>query len=225
MGLATGEYIWIAESDDVAEPDFLSTMNDAVKNNPSAGLFFTASRLIDKEGGVSYDNLHDNAEEVLLYKGLQFIKQKLATSNCIWNASMVVFKKSLYENIDKGLFTNLKYCGDWFFYALLAEQAPVVEIKKVLNNFRVHDGNVSTEAEKSGKSFTEGLVVYNYLLKYLTPVDKINSDFEWAKALYKSRKKYNLQTEVVDTVLKEIRKSNRRIVCIFKLYSLFKSLK
>lgn len=50
IGLAQGEYVWIAESDDTAQPDFLSTTVAVLDRHPQAALCYTGSRLIDEDG-------------------------------------------------------------------------------------------------------------------------------------------------------------------------------
>jgi glycosyltransferase involved in cell wall biosynthesis len=221
--LAQVEYIWIAESDDIAEQNFLASIALQIKKYPDAGLFYTSSRLIDSSGNITYSNGSGDSGDINHFKGSDFIKQKLSVSNTIWNASMVVFKKSLYQDINTDLFSNMKYCGDWFFYALMAEQAPVVEIKNVLNSFRVHEGNVSSGAEQSGKTFTEGLLVYNYLKKHFSSSQRLKYDFKWAKSLYISQKKCKLQSSVLQTIKKGIWKSDKRILLFYYLYKLIKS--
>lgn len=47
--LAQGEYIWIAESDDFADPGFLSSCVEQLENEPSCTLAYTESRLVDAE--------------------------------------------------------------------------------------------------------------------------------------------------------------------------------
>ena len=49
---ATGEWLWIAEADDCAEPGFLAALAAAVGRAPGATLAFTDSRAIDEDGGT-----------------------------------------------------------------------------------------------------------------------------------------------------------------------------
>ena len=42
-----GEYIWIAESDDVADPNFLATLVPMLDDNPHVGLAYSQSCQID----------------------------------------------------------------------------------------------------------------------------------------------------------------------------------
>ena len=223
--LAQGEYIWIAESDDWAEKDFLETVMTEIEKNNQIGLVFSGSKLIDSTGRISFSNTIGNTSDTILYNGVQFIKQKLSTSNIIWNASMMVFKKSLYPQKEKSLFINMKYCGDWFFYVLMASQTDVLEIKKTLNNFRIHEQNVSTEAEKTGKSFTEGLVVYNYAKRYLSFKEVLRSSFQWGKSLYKYKQKYQVDSEKLKQLYRKIAKENQLILLNYWGYSLYRLLK
>ena len=50
IGLATGEWIWIAESDDWAEPDFLSTMLAESANHPNCGLLVSPPQYFYPDG-------------------------------------------------------------------------------------------------------------------------------------------------------------------------------
>src|SRR5678815_1505944 len=51
--LGKGEWIWIAESDDIAEPTFLEEAVKAIKQAPSFDIFYSDSFIID-ENGIIY---------------------------------------------------------------------------------------------------------------------------------------------------------------------------
>jgi glycosyltransferase involved in cell wall biosynthesis len=223
IALAKGEYVWIAESDDVADPFFLETISKFINNQTDIGLAYTQSRLIDSKGNVTYEPALEKVDPVKKYSGTEFIRKKLLFSNVIWNASMMIFRKSLYENIDKSQFVNMKYCGDWFFYTLISEHSNVLEISQVLNNFRVHSQNVSTKAESYGKTFFEGLDIYNYGRKYLSFPERFNADYQWAKQLYKSKQKYHFSTALSKDISKKLLKKNLSILVLNKLYVFFKN--
>ena len=60
--VARGEYVWIAESDDAADPRFLETLVPLLDENPAVGLAYCASKLIDGEGshvGDSFGSYFD----------------------------------------------------------------------------------------------------------------------------------------------------------------------
>ena len=52
LKLAKGEYIWIAESDDMADPDFLKHTIEQLDHTPLANIAFTGSYKIDKQGNI-----------------------------------------------------------------------------------------------------------------------------------------------------------------------------
>src|SRR6266567_649594 len=52
IGMAKGDYIWIAESDDSADPRFLETLVPILDDDPTLGLVYCQSRLIDVGGAA-----------------------------------------------------------------------------------------------------------------------------------------------------------------------------
>ena len=52
--LATGEFIWLAEADDAAEPDFLTRALALLSSDPAIQLAFTNSRTIDADGAPQW---------------------------------------------------------------------------------------------------------------------------------------------------------------------------
>lgn len=202
--LAKGEWIWIAESDDWADPKFLEIMLNAVSSYPNCGLVYCSSRLIDAAGNVTYSNDLSDSEQINVFDGLGFINQKLSLHNNIWNASMMMFRKSLYPNSEKRkFFENMRYCWDWLCYVMLSEQSDVLRVDKVLNNFRQHDGNVSRRAEKEGLSWLEGLEVLRYMLPILSHRNKVV--FQWVKNICKSAKRNEFDKELMKNIVKKLR--------------------
>jgi glycosyltransferase involved in cell wall biosynthesis len=220
--LSQGEFIWIAESDDVAEPEFLSEIYKATQQFPESGLLYTGFRMIDNKNEIIYCHNTGLQKEMVKYQGIDFIKKKIIVSNSICNASMMVFKRSLYESIDMNQIFKMRYCGDWFFYTLLSEITSVIEIKKVLNNFRVHSQNVSTGAEKLGKPFTEGLEIYDYQKRYLNSIELIRFNFNWGKSLYRSIKKYEISLEIQQQIFESVNVNNRGIYFWYLIYQWLK---
>jgi len=194
--LAKGEFIWIAESDDWAEANFLEEMITAEKKYPDAGLLYSASKLIDSDGNCTYDNAASNTGETIFYKGKDFIEQKMLTSNPIWNASMMLFRKSLLSHIENNEYRQMKYSGDWLLYVQLISNTNVLEIKQTLNHYRIHAENVSNQAKQSGKYYTEGFRVFTYI----STIEGINISqsvlIKWAKLYLKDNKSYSFPTEI-----------------------------
>jgi len=224
--LAVGEYIWIAESDDWAEANFLEEIMCEFEKRPNVGLIYTASKLIDADGAITYQNLQLNELERTEYTGRNFISGKLSSSNAIWNASMMMFRKSLFPNsTQRQSFINMKYCGDWFFYVLVAENTNVLEIKQTLNNFRVHNKNVSTGAEMSGATFLEGLDIYQYIKDSLTISERFHTAFAWAKQMSKFEKRFQFSSQTKRLILKKMFINHIDVLVCYYLYQFIKFCK
>lgn len=159
--LAKGRYIWIAESDDVAEKDFLEATIGALENTPNAVLAFTGSQMIDSKGemlDIDWDKFHDSAIRSQVFESNEFILTRMLWQNSIYNASMTVFRKSCLNRINP-IYNTFRYCGDWSFWTDICTQGNIVCIPRKLNKFRQHNMKVSPKAEKEGLYFIEGGMV------------------------------------------------------------------
>lgn len=182
IALARGEWIWIAESDDWAEPQFLETMMQAINKCPTCGLAYCWSYRTDEQGNLLWEV--SDKKEVKRYPGKTFIREKLLLSNVIVNVSACIFKRELFQPERVSLYENMRLCGDWLFYVLLAEQADVVAVKSPLNYCRRHGTNISESAEAKGLTFLEGAEVLNHIVKRYQIRQTAYSHFwgrQWAK--------------------------------------------
>lgn len=227
--LAQGKYIWIAESDDWASPDFLETIMQEFSQNDKVGLAYTHSQLIDSQGQTTYTNDSNNTQQIITYQATQYIEQKLTTKNSIWNASMMLFRKSLYPSKnDQQLYGSMKYCGDWFFYVLLCSQnIEVVEIKKTLNHYRIHDKNVSTKALEKGLAFLEGLSVLKHIQQtYKLPIMwRQKMAIQWAKQLSIHQKTNQYTAETKQKIIRKLKKEQPYIYLLYCIYDQYYHLK
>lgn len=161
IGMAKGEYIWIAESDDWCEPTLLETLINGLMANLNAGIAFCQSVYFYEPNNIksrTYYPFFENCEN-----GTTFIKNYMLKGNSIVNASMAVWKKSLYTTIDNE-YTSFKFCGDWLFYISILQQSDIFVSGKVLNYFRNHTKDVSTKFFGTGNNYIENVRVYEILL-------------------------------------------------------------
>lgn len=164
LSMAVGEYVWIAESDDSASPEFLSTMVDALESHPEAAMAFAGSVMIDADGkeieGMDWDRWPEETDGTALEMAShELIASHLLFTNRIYNASQVLMKRSVIPVITDRQ-THMRYCGDWMFWVdLLAGAKSAVMVCRKLNCFRQHSLKVSPVASKAGLYFTEGLPV------------------------------------------------------------------
>lgn len=161
ISMAKGEYIWVAESDDVADYQLLGALVREMEKCHNTVIAFAHSRLIDKSNHqLSYGWHDEDTGEVFVCDGQQFVMEKMLTSNYIYNASMAVFRKSAYVLIDTD-FDHYSYCGDWVFWIELCLKGDVAEVCRVLNSYRQHKGQTTQHSLKSGGKWIE----MGYVLK------------------------------------------------------------
>ncbi len=187
IGMARGECIWIAESDDRAEPTFLERAVSRL-GQPGVGLVFCQSRVVDEHNAEVSINLKRYREpwtKDLVMNGPEMLKTYFLKWNVIPNASAVLFRRALAVEALPAL-ASFRYAGDWFFWAQMLPHTNVAFIKDELNFFRVHGRNVSGKAEKAGLTFIEGFRVIRTLaglLPGLTPAEQTAVVNYWAKNL------------------------------------------
>lgn len=166
IALASGKYVWIAESDDFADPGFLEYSVEIMESNPTVSLAFTGSQLVNEHGHhlpIEWDHIPPGAAAYDICPGVNFIKQSMIINNSAYNASMVLFKKECAALVPD-TYKQFRYCGDWFFWAEICRMGDVARINRKLNYFRQHTSRVTVNALKEGLAFTEGCRVIGYLL-------------------------------------------------------------
>ena len=155
ISLAKGEYIWIAESDDAAHPQFLSTLVEQLEKHPEAVVAYAHSLLVNEKGETVNDKRHArNDGAVIVYDSKRFTRWAMLSINELYNASMVVFRHSIYNKIDKS-FQQYHLVGDWKFWMGVCLQGSVIEVCQMLNYFRVHSNKVTFKMAKAGTDWPE----------------------------------------------------------------------
>jgi glycosyltransferase involved in cell wall biosynthesis len=175
---AKGEFVWIAESDDWCENSFIETILGKMITEPNIVLGYVQSIVI-QDNKINWISCHSCLEEII--NGEQFIRKYLVNGNSIFNASMAIFRRSVYERIEPK-HVELKFCGDWLFWANISALGDVLISGKLLNYFRKHDCDVSHTAYLNGINHLEGLkILFSFKDKCYI------SEFEFELAL---KKKY-----------------------------------
>ena len=154
---ARGDYIWIAEADDLARPKFLAEVMRGF-DDAEVVLSYSESALINANGIMMTPNFRwsRDREKTGHYKksyvgsGIDEIKEIMAIRCTIPNVSAVVFKKT--PELIKGITEALDYAqaGDWYLYLRLVDGKKLAYQKKSLNLFRIHSGSV-TNKNKNAK--------------------------------------------------------------------------
>lgn len=216
IAMAQGEWIWVAESDDYAEPIFLERMMNEVAKVPDCVLAYSATWWVDQQGNKLWETPH--SDRVNIYDGHDFIRKKLAICNSIANVSECIFRRDCYRPEESHRYEQMHLCGDWLFYILMAEQGKVVEVEEPLNYYRQHSTNISSEAEHRGLTFLEGAEVLEYMIRHcgLKAKDYVK---EWGKLWAKYERQYKFSAETNRAIRRRF-KRHLRIALFYYIYRL-----
>jgi glycosyltransferase involved in cell wall biosynthesis len=176
ISMSRGKYIWIAESDDSCERNFLEEGIRQLENGYD--LFYALTVNVDEQGAVL-------AKTGSWYEDLSLTRWKndfennapaeaagmLAVKNTIPNASAVLFRRTgkLEAYLEK--IKHMRYCGDWIFWLLyLRDAGKMYYSVKTKDYFRSHPA-VTRRTYKIKKRNAEVLEVLKLALR-ITPGEK-----------------------------------------------------
>ena len=226
--LAQGNLIWIAESDDFCENDFLEKMVKSFSHDEKLALAFCQSHKIDSKGKISGNWLENTAhfqknifQTNFVMCGNEFIEKYLIAQNVIPNASAVLFKKNIAMERgipDKGI--ELKYNGDWLFYLKMLLGNKISFVNESLNYFRYHENSVIAGARRKetiasiverDENMRKNFVDY-LLLKKPENADEIIRKNRNIRRIYQLEKAFSLYRS------KRYRKSMFTMIPVLDLY-------
>ena len=172
FALAKGQYIWIAESDDYADNDFLKILLPVLEQDSQVGLVYSASYTVDEHSttldkGEAYFNELDPElwRDDFIADGLSIMHRFMLKSNIIPNASAVLIRKSAIEHIGFADETK-RLVGDWLYWARILASYKIAYCAKPLNYFRRHTNNVRSGSAVSGIAILEFIDVLKQLKSY-----------------------------------------------------------
>jgi glycosyltransferase involved in cell wall biosynthesis len=169
-GMARGRFLWICESDDVAEPRFLETAVAALDGDEDATLFYCDSNVIDAEGritGHTDDYFHGIWKETrwdrsFTSEGSDELRNYQVRGQTVPNMSSALIRTSTFRAAYTPFLKRLKLTGDWLFIGLVMKRGRVIYRKETHSNFRSH-GDTSRASVASARSQAE-FIIAKYLL-------------------------------------------------------------
>ena len=164
FNLARGEYIWIAESDDVAHPDFLKTLLHQISGDKDIVLAASAITLIDEDSNVIGYASISKSNHPRKYDSKQFIRENLLLGNHLLNASSAIFRKDVLRYLPD-TYSRLTASGDYLFWVEIAHRGKVIEVPDKLDYFRRSSLAVTPRLYGNGRAFEEAHIVFNRLLQ------------------------------------------------------------
>jgi hypothetical protein len=162
--LAQGDYVWIAEADDQADPRMLARLADAIAHTPDSLMAIADSRAIDGAGKTlmgDYQRYYMECGATALGQSFtmparDFAKRFLSTRNLILNVSAVLFRRTaLLAALDRlgDELDDFKLAGDWRIYLEILTTGPesgtgsVAWVAEPLNRHRRHERGVTASLD------------------------------------------------------------------------------
>ena len=142
---AAGEYIWIAESDDFANPHFLSRLSGVLDAHPAVGLAYCQSIKVDA-AGAAIGSWKDQTDRIPLNpwrtsfvaNGRDMVKRFFLFENVVPNASAVLLRRQcLAPNVLREA-AGYTINGDWYVWSNVLLSADIAFVNEHYNCCRFH---------------------------------------------------------------------------------------
>ncbi len=166
---ARGEYVWLAESDDVAEPNFLETLVECLDRNPQVGVVCCDSIAINELSAplrkMDRAFVGESAEawsRDFVMSGRAFVTKSLYQGNSIASASAVVFRRDVYVNAG---WANTEFVigGDLLQWIKMLMQSDFGFVAQPLSYSRTHARNQRHTNGCNGRMETETMKVQEWV--------------------------------------------------------------
>lgn len=149
LELCKGDYVWIAESDDVAVPFFLEKAVGAMEGHILSSFFFCESYRLSSQGLVLpaptisslLADIEPDSNGLKAARG-GALRAVLTDTNMILNVSSCLFRTFYLKEIREAI-ESFRYLGDWFTYLTLSKNASFVFDPMLANYQRTSTSNIS----------------------------------------------------------------------------------
>ncbi len=151
--IARGDFIWIAEADDLATPEFLATLVPAMQRDPGIAIAYCQSRPIDAAGAITAPDYADWTEELSTTRwktrrvspGRDEVEHALGVKNTIPNVSAAVLRRDVLAGVLRDHLDEVaafRSAGDWLIYLRVLQHGQVLFDPLPGNLHRRHAGSV-----------------------------------------------------------------------------------
>jgi len=173
--MARGKYVWIAESDDYAEPELLETLVAQLEKDPAVKMAYCRSFKADENDQVTgYAEWHMETLRLAFQNsdfvadGAEICRQVFTLTNPAPNASAVVFRREAYERVG-GADEELRLCADYKIWALITLEGKIAYVARPLNYFQWHTQNARTRCQAGVLDLAEYFYVMEWILSRVAP--------------------------------------------------------
>ncbi len=203
LELARGELVWIAESDDYCDANFLRELVRFFRNE-AVTLAFSRTEFVESGGQTIWTTAEHLADCLADLVGQPFIRsahwlvnQAWARKNVVPNASSAVFRHpGAMPLLSDAGWKSLRLCGDWIFYLHLVRGGLVGYSPGTTNYYRQHDAGTSHNVRKAETYYREAEVVASTLLRlYKLQPDILQSQRDRLYGEWCTRNGFDAQAE------------------------------
>ena len=181
--LAKGELIWIAESDDWADPNFLEILipkfeNDNVIVSHCISYNHYMNSKVTKVNSWWTSFNVDFWDSDYIENGRKLLRTYGKYKCPVINVSSALIRKEILKDIE--IPVSYKFCGDWWFWAQIFCLGDIAYTSKALNYIRVHD-NSATSNNKTNAilKLNENVKVIKGISRLLEEKVSYNKNYEW----------------------------------------------
>ena len=200
VNLCRGDYVWIAEADDLSDPLFISESLAAF--DESTALSFTDSIQIGSDNELlaqSYNYYYRQVDEDLFstdfrLNGPDFVKRVMSVRNVIMNVSSVIWRSEVLATALNEIGDELpdyKLVGDWRLYleVLMCNKNSIAYLTSPLNTHRRHQKSVTHSLDHA--AHLSEIQAMHLLVSELMPADTDMQD-EMQAYINELRKQFKL---------------------------------
>lgn len=179
---ATGDLVWLCESDDFCDPDFLSRILPTF-SDPSVTLAFGRIQFADSAGAerAGLDEYRNSAEPGIWDSRVKrpahaWFSGAFGVKNLIANVGGSVWRRGHIRDEDWQIAGTFRIMGDWYLYSVVAGGGQIAYEPGAIAYFRIHGDNTSAGAAQKKPEY------------YL----------EYARLMTELRKRWNIPEATVD---------------------------
>lgn len=155
---AKGDLIWIAESDDLAQPDFLEKMVPLLADE-SVRLAFAKTTFIGPDGTPLRWQMEDYLAafgrarwaQPWVMSAPDLVREVFAIANAIPNVGGALFRRPRLDAVEVEQWRHMRVCGDWMFYLNIMRGGYVAYCPEPLASYRIHPK--ATSQQWTGRRF------------------------------------------------------------------------
>ena len=226
--LSSGEWIWLAESDDYADERFLQIMISALDNHTNVGLVYCDSNIVSNDvvAEKTFATLKNKKFKTNRWSknycnsGINEIENFLLPGRTINNTSAVLFNKKALMEADP-FDVVFRYIGDKYTFIKVLATTNVIYIKESLNYYR--NPFNTKHANKYIFYFYEQFLVFDWVHKNL----KISNQEKFLEGFYSntSNSLFRYWNPLKFSLYKKLLKQNPNLLFKSISYNLLQSIR